>query len=90
MYLRVQAGEDILDEIVGHGPRRRHFLDFQRDGIRLVDAYPDGQHRVTANVLQNHDGHVGNRVHHEPANFHLHFHHRDPLGIADCRFLIVE
>ena len=77
--LRFQADQDVLDEVVRHGPRGGDFLDLQRDGVGLVDADPDGQNGVAADVLENHDGHVGDRVHHEPANFHFYF-HREPWG----------
>jgi len=40
------------------------FLDLEGDGIGLVDADPDGQDGVAARVFQDHDGHVGHRIHH--------------------------
>src|SRR5262249_55252766 len=55
----------------------------------LVNSHPDRQHRVTAHILEDHDRHIRNRVHHETANFHFYFHHK-PLGIAECPLSIAE
>src|SRR5229473_3473115 len=70
----VEAGQDVLDEVVRHGAWRCDFLDFERDGVGFVDADPDWKHRVAADVFEEHDWHVGDWVHHEATNFHFDFH----------------
>ena len=74
MDVRIEADQDVLDQIVRHRTWGCDFLDFEGDGIGLVNADPDWKNRVAADVFQNHDGHVGDRIHHEPANFHFDFH----------------
>src|SRR6201993_715146 len=77
--LRLETDQHVLDQVVRHGTRRGDLFDFESDGVGFVDAYPDRQDRIAANVFENHDGHVRYRIHHEPANFHFDF-HRDPLA----------
>ena len=57
-----------------HRPRRLHFLDFQRDGVGLVNAHPDREDGLALHVFQHDNGHVGYGVHHQATDFHFHFH----------------
>src|ERR1035438_6420277 len=70
----VESQQEALDEVVGHGPRSGDLFDLQGYGVGLIDAHPDGKDRIAADVLQDHDGHVGDGVHHQAANFHFDFH----------------
>src|ERR1022692_782068 len=73
-HARAETQQQGLDEVVGHGPRRRDLFDFERDGIRLIYADPDGEHGVAIDVLEDDNGHVGDGIHHKPADFHFDFH----------------
>src|SRR6266550_4288251 len=57
-----------------HGAWRRDLLNFESDGVGFVNAHPDWKHHVAANIFEKHDGHVGDRIHHEATNFHFDFH----------------
>ena len=70
----IETGEHVLNQVVCHGTRRAYFFDFQSNRIGLIHADPDRQHSIAANIFQQHDRHVGNRIHHQPANFHFYFH----------------
>src|SRR5260370_614408 len=59
---------------MGHGARSLHLLDFQCDSIRFVHAHPDWQNRLALHVLEHHDGHVRDGIHHQAADLHFHFH----------------
>src|SRR6185437_15356551 len=74
MNVRIKADENVLDQVVRHRPRCGDLFDFERDGVSFVNPNPDGQHYVTGDVLQDDDGHVGDRVHHQSTNFHFYFH----------------
>ena len=52
----VEAGQDVLDQVVGHGARSADFFDFQRDGVGLEHADPDGKDGVAVGVFQDHNG----------------------------------
>jgi hypothetical protein len=75
----LQAVQERADQVMRHGPGSGDFFDLEGDGVRFVDSHPDGQNALSVDVLENHDGHVRNRVHHESANFHFDFHYR-PLS----------
>jgi hypothetical protein len=32
------------------------------------------EHPIAGDILEQHNGHVRNGIHHQPANFHLNFH----------------
>ena len=40
---------------------------------------PDRQHGVASRVFQNHNGRIGNRIHHQSTNFHFDFHPASPV-----------
>src|SRR5271166_4502491 len=69
-----QAVQQDLDQVMSHRPGSRYFFDLQSDGIGLVDPNPDGQDGIPAEILQNHNGHVRDRIHHQAADFHFYFH----------------
>ena len=70
----IESHQHILDQVVSHGARGRHLLNLQGNGVGLVNPHPDRQYRLGAYVFEDHDGHIGHRIHHQPANFHLDFH----------------
>src|ERR1017187_7156652 len=70
----VESQQEAFDEVVGHGPRSGDFFDLQGYGIGLIDPHPDRKDRIAADVLQDHDGHVRDGVHHQAADFHFDFH----------------
>src|ERR1035438_10202892 len=70
----VESQQEAFDEVVSHGPRSGDFFDLQGYSIGLIDPHPDRKDRITADVLQDHDGHVRDGVHHQAADFHFDFH----------------
>src|SRR6476646_9367633 len=57
-----------------HWTRSLHFFNLQRNCVSFVNAHPDGKYGLPLHILQYHDGHVGHGIHHQAADFHLHFH----------------
>src|SRR3989442_1228662 len=70
-HARVDRLQDVLDQIVGHGPRGRDLLELERDGVGFEDAYPDGERALVLLVAPNDDRHVGQWVERQPAHLHL-------------------
>ena len=69
-----QTQQQRLDQIVRHGPWRRNFFDLEGNCIGLVYADPDWQNGIPIQILQHHDWHVGDGIHHQSADFHFDFH----------------
>src|SRR5262249_12357613 len=63
-----------LDQVVRHGTLCGYLFNLEGDGVRLVDSHPDRENTVAAHILQDHDGHIRDRIHHQAANFHFEFH----------------
>ena len=62
-------------EIMSHRARRIDFLDLQRDGIGLENTDPDGKQGIAGRVLKNHDGRIGQGVHHQTLYLELYLLH---------------
>ena len=71
---RSDALEDIADEIVGVGARRREILHLDRNRGGFFVADPNGDELFVLDALQDHDGGrcFGGGVKHDPLYLHLH------------------
>ena len=54
-HARVQLGDHVAQQVVGHRPRRGHVLQLQRDGVGLEDAHPDRKKEFLLFVLEHDD-----------------------------------
>src|SRR5688572_4809168 len=70
----VKVGDDVLEQVVRHRPRRDVILDLQGDGVRLEQPDPDRQYTIPVLVLQDHDRGIGDGVQHKPLDRHLYQH----------------
>jgi hypothetical protein len=69
----VEAVDGRAQEVVGHGARGGGLLDFEGDGVGLVETDPDGEDDFAGEIVEDHDGHLGGGVHHEATNAHFYF-----------------
>src|SRR5580765_5452073 len=57
-----------------HRTRCLHFFNLERNSVGFVNAHPDGKYGLPLHILEYDDGHIGYGIHHQAADFHLHFH----------------
>ena len=69
----VEAVDDVAEKVVGHGAVRGGLLDLKSDGVGLEETDPDGKDDLTGEIVEDDDGHLGGRVHHEAANAYFYF-----------------
>jgi len=74
LNVHVEADQNVLEKVVRLRPRRLDFLDFASDGLRFGDADPNWQHAGPVGLLENDDGSIRRRIHHQPPNLDLEFH----------------
>ncbi len=86
LHPRIQRLQDLLDEVVGHRPRRGDLLQLERDGVGLEEPDPDGQRALLLLVAQDEYGHVRERFQRQPLHFHLQPHGAPPRPSRDFRY----
>ena len=64
LYARLEPREHRADQVMRHGAWCRDLFDLEGDGVCFVDADPDGQDRAAVDVLEDHDRHIRDGIHH--------------------------
>ena len=59
---------------MGHRAGGYNLFYLQRDGVCFINAHPNREDSASAGLLQDHNWHVRNRIHHQTPDFHLNFH----------------
>src|SRR6185436_3929412 len=79
LNVSLQAEEYAFDQVVGHWTGRDHLFDFELDGVGFVDSDPNWKDIAAGGFLEDHNGHVGDGIHHQASDFHFDFHGNPPL-----------
>ena len=77
---RVEAVDDAAQKIVGHRPWGGSLLNLEGNGVGLEETNPDRENDLAGEVVEDHNGHLGGRVHHEAADADF------DLGLWGCLF----
>jgi len=85
----IETDDNILQEVMGHRPRRYNFLNFERNGVGFVTPTQILENSGTTGLLSGSRSHIRDRVHHQAADFHFNFQEILLTGSLPANYIIL-